>query len=424
MRGLWCIGVGSAAVLAVLLSSGCSSGREPIDQVRFALRAEREAAEARIESRTLRPASFLGPGVARGVQGTGRFAGYWAERAAPDFDAGEAQVQAVPAWAPAPLIVFGNGFENGFESEPVPQMLAPDGLPRGELAPSLREQFEAAGCSTAEQAGRRLRVRGSALLVTLEPRIEAERAIGAVLCAGADSDGEAALMDLALDSCRAVGVALPWPSHRLAFLFGGTAGERAQLLGELGGSWRATLLLSMASGDPADLPTLWRPLEPDAERVEVVSASGLGLLGRAASIDVGLHLDDGQGRHPAQERAHDPERAVGLLPGAPELVFGFAPDASFLEEHLQPLDQRRAQLAATLACTAWALADARPLDLDRHLESWSVELRLRLGLEPAREVDDATKALWGRHMQQARWWLREVCLGLSPAESLPPPTAR
>ena len=74
---------------------------------------------------------------------------------------------------------------------------------------------------------------------------------------------------------------------------------------------------------------------------------------------------------------------------------------------------RRGTVAALSA--ALAVADATPLDLDRHLESLNLERQLRLDtavrtLPEGPELEARIEA-WKARFDGARHWLRELCVG-------------
>ena len=84
---------------------------------------------------------------------------------------------------------------------------------------------------------------------------------------------------------------------------------------------------------------------------------------------------------------------------------------------VDPAELRRTAVAVGAA--ALAVADARPLDLERHLDTLNLELHTRLDAVVREEAGPAAERLWKDWFRGARFWLKALTAG----EGLPEPRA-
>ena len=170
-----------------------------------------------------------------------------------------------------------------------------------------------------------------------------------------------------------------------------------------------TVLLLERGPDPGAVTPLdpdpagdWRPIGDSP-------AHTVALVTRMALVDAGtVSRPWGTAEHPY---AASPTLAALVEAGIPAArlhrhVEEGAPPPAFFETE-------RAVVAAFAAVAG--LADARPADLERHLDSLLLERRLRLGAAQAAEAPLAAEA-WEAWLTAARRFGRALCLGL-PLES-------
>jgi hypothetical protein len=161
------------------------------------------------------------------------------------------------------------------------------------------------------------------------------------------------------------------------------------------------------------------PLLPDvhtawgASPVEAGSLApdGLSVVARCALIDVGGLAKGWATREHPYEGGSD--HAVFLGHGVPAVLFWHFPDFAYHTSldrmsHVDRDEMRRT--GSAILVTALAVADARPFDMERYLESLRIEQNLRLA---ACEKDrkDPTAQLWKTWCKGARLRLAELCLG-------------
>ncbi len=168
---------------------------------------------------------------------------------------------------------------------------------------------------------------------------------------------------------------------------------------------------------PPDEHTAWGRSEVDAGDIR---PSGLALVARTALVDVGaLSPQWPTAEHPFEGGSdHD----VFLEAKIPAILFWHFPDFAYHTSldrmsHVDAEEMRRS--GAAILSTALALADPRPTDLARYLESLRFELELRLAA-CARAGDGELAERWREWVSGARLWLRAQCLGIrgAPAEGL------
>jgi hypothetical protein len=149
--------------------------------------------------------------------------------------------------------------------------------------------------------------------------------------------------------------------------------------------------------------------------------SGLALVARSALIDVGQLVSGWKTREHPFEGGSD--HVVFLEKGIPAVLFWHFTDFAYHTsldrlDHVDPEEMHKT--GAAILCTALALADAKPGDLERYLQSLKDEMDLRLAAcEEKGDVQLAEQ--WRQWFKGARLWLRAVCLG-KPAPASPAQT--
>lgn len=137
---------------------------------------------------------------------------------------------------------------------------------------------------------------------------------------------------------------------------------------------------------------------------------GLSLVARCAMIDVASVSTGWPTREHPYEGGSD--HAVFLDRGIPAVLFWHFTDFAYHTSldrlgHVDPEEMRRT--GSAILVTALAVADARPMDLDRYLESLRVERAFRFMACEAKNRD-ATAELWRTWCTKARLRLADLCL--------------
>jgi aminopeptidase YwaD len=160
---------------------------------------------------------------------------------------------------------------------------------------------------------------------------------------------------------------------------------------------------------PPDEHTAWGAGRVDADDL---SPNGLAVIARTALIDVGTLAGGWETVEHPWEGGSDHDAFQGR--GIPAVLFWHFTDFAYHTsldrlEHLDPAELERTSVA--LMSAAFAVADARPEDLARYLESLDLERRLRIDAADA-AGDEATSEAWQAWCTGARHWLRALCLDL------------
>lgn len=255
-----------------------------------------------------------------------------------------------------------------------------------------------------------------------------------------NASGVAGLVEAALALVGALRAGeIERPSRTLVFLWGDefrqtqtwlactdltpVAGISADMIGESVERTGAVALLERMP-DPAALEAL----PPDehtpwgARSIEATALrpNGLAIVARCALFDVGA-LDGGwkTAEHPYEGGSdHD----VLIEHGIPAALFWHFTDFAYHTsldrlEHVDAAELRR--MATAVLATALALADPRPTDLQRYLDSLNEELQVRTRAA-AKAEDEALARDWRDWFVGARHWLRSQCLRL-PNDTSPNP---
>jgi len=217
---------------------------------------------------------------------------------------------------------------------------------------------------------------------------------------------------------------VPRPRRSLSLVFGVTG--RPSALAATARSPVAAIALDGLGADPGRTgasPLLARGADPTTSETKPreVAAHGLAVIVREALIDVAQHeLAGAAGEAWATTEDSSAPGGVGPYAGRDIAACRLALVGSNVRgTHLDRADRldadalRRSAVAALAA--ALAVADASPLDLERHLDSLNLERQLRLD-EAVRTLPEGPEleariAAWKARCDGARHWLRQLCLG-------------
>ncbi len=222
---------------------------------------------------------------------------------------------------------------------------------------------------------------------------------------------------------------LELPSRSIAFVFGEEMEQSRVWLEKSGRRAVAAIAVDMTgeskkeTGAEALLermpdPGAVDPLAPDEHtawgsspvEASALAPSGLSVVARCALIDVGGMARSWTTREHPYEGGSD--HTVFTARGVPAVLFWHFPDFAYHTSldrlsHVDRDEMRRTGCAILAA--ALAVADARPFDMDRYLESLAMEQDLRLAAcETAGK--DSTAQLWRAWCKGARLWLADLCL--------------
>ncbi|MCB9913805.1 MAG: hypothetical protein H6828_01500 [Planctomycetes bacterium] len=162
---------------------------------------------------------------------------------------------------------------------------------------------------------------------------------------------------------------------------------------------------------PPDQHSLWgaRPVDEDA-----LVPNGLAIVARCALVDVARHVGGWETHENPYEGGTDHE--VMLAAGVPAVLFWHFTDFTFqtsLDRYAMVDAEELRRMAVAALCTALAVADPEPGDLDRYLKSMSRARRVRV--DAARAVgNEEIAAAWTAWNEGVRHWFRALCLDLEP----------
>lgn len=258
-----------------------------------------------------------------------------------------------------------------------------------------------------------------------------------------NASGVGAVLQLALSIKRLVDSGeIERPRRSIRFVFGqeSSAGSVALDLEDdtpiaaivadmIGASYEATgaVCLLERGWDPGALITLppdsHTPWGAGAVVEEDIVPNGLAIVLRSALVDVGLATRV-KGKAPWSTREHPWEGGADhdafLARGyAAALVWHFT-DFTYQTSldrmaNVDPAELRRT--TAAIGAAALAVADASPLDLERHLDTLNLERRVRLEAVTEAGAGVGLEELWKDWFDGARFWLKALTAG----EPLPEP---
>ena len=232
------------------------------------------------------------------------------------------------------------------------------------------------------------------------------------------------------------GGVIPWPDRSLVFLWGDEVRQTEMWLSEtklktvagissdMTGQSKETGAIALLERhpDPGAVTTLppdehtpWGAFEVEDEWVK---PNGLAIVARCALADVAVISGGWKTADHPWEGGSDHDVFIKL--GVPAVLFWHFTDFTYHTsldrlEFVDPQEMRRTGTA--LLATALAVADPKPTDLDRYLQSLQREQTV---CENAADAVDnqAVVEAWGRWCYGARMWLRTLCLG--PGAEEPP----
>ena len=266
--------------------------------------------------------------------------------------------------------------------------------------------------------------------------------------AGANDNaaGAGGVAELALAMKRQIEAGeLARPRRSVCFVFGTERGAGAAAMEETGGQPVAAIVADMIAADASKTGAMcllergWDPanvflLPPDehtpwdggAEAVGEIVPQGLSIICREALIDVS-YAEAARGKgswatgeHPWEGGGdHDVFLGRGV---AAALIWHFT-DFTFHTsldrmDMVDPAELRRTAVA--IGAAALAVADAQPMDLERHLDTLNLERRARLDAVVRAEAGPEAEQLWKDWFRGARFWLKALTAGepLAPVRPL------
>ncbi len=272
--------------------------------------------------------------------------------------------------------------------------------------------------------------------------------LGHVDGAGANDNaaGAGGVAELALAMKRQIEAGeLARPRRSVCFVFGAELGAGATAMEETGGQPVAAIVADMIAADAAKTGAMcllergWDPanlflLPPDEhtpwsggeQAIGTIVPQGLSIICREALIDVSYaEAARGErswttGEHPWEGGGdHDVFLTRGV---AAALIWHFT-DFTFHTsldrmDMVDPAELRRTAVA--IGAAALAVADAQPMDLERHLDTLNLERRARLDAVVRAEAGPEAEQLWKDWFRGARFWLKALTAGepLTPAQPL------
>jgi hypothetical protein len=237
---------------------------------------------------------------------------------------------------------------------------------------------------------------------------------------------------------------LPRPARSLCFVFGNeieqsrifldhtkrscVAAIAADMTGEAEAKTGAIALLERPQDPgalaalPPDHHTAWSGGAVSTAKADEIVPTGIAVIARCALIDIGsLQSAWSTDEHPFEGGS---DHVVYLERKIPAVLFWHFPDFTYHTslDRIENVDaEEMHRTGSALLSTALALADPRPTDLDRYLQSLRIEADVR-AQACAQAGDDTTAAAWGEWVRGARMWLRNLCLvtgaGAEPAQPM------
>lgn len=230
------------------------------------------------------------------------------------------------------------------------------------------------------------------------------------------------------------------PSRTITFVWGGELTGSAAWFEHTSRRVVAGVCLDMIGPKRAEtggIPLLERSPDPGAELVippdehtawgardvapEWVVPDGLAIIARCAMADVALETGGWDTAEHPFEGGTDHETLVKA--GIPAVLFWHFPDFTFHTslDRIEMIDgEELERMAVAGMATALAVADPKPSDLERYLQSLVHDRRLRVEAALADEEPEIAER-WKAWFEGARTWLRVHCLGLELPEPVPLP---
>jgi hypothetical protein len=232
------------------------------------------------------------------------------------------------------------------------------------------------------------------------------------------------------------------PRRSVSFVFGQESGAGKVALDDGEGEPIAAIVADMisasyeATGAVCLMERGWDPgalitLPPDSHTPwgagevveEDIVPNGLAIVMRQALVDVGTVTRE-DGKPPWSTREHPWEGGADhdafLFERVAAVLMWHFTDFAYQTsldrmENVDPEELHRSCVA--IGAAALAVADARPIDLERHLDSLNLEMRLRLDAVANANAGVGLEELWKDWFTGARFWLKALTAG----EPLPEP---
>lgn len=330
-----------------------------------------------------------------------------------------------------------------------------EAIPSFQISPRLGATLRnAAKVGTQLKLEARVRVEARPLRTILATVVGVERPEEVVYVlahidgAGANDNaaGAGGVAELALAMKRQIEAGeIARPRRSVCFVFGTERGAGAAAMEETDGQPVAAIVADMIAADAAKtgatclLERGWDPaniflLPPDehtpwgsaAGAVGEIVPQGLSIICREALIDVSYaEAARGKGSWTTGEHPWEGggDHAMFLSRGVAAALIWHFTDFTFHTsfdrmDMVDPAELRRTAVA--IGAAALAVADAQPMDLERHLDSLNLEQRARLDAVVRAEAGPEAEQLWKDWFRGARFWLKALTAGepLVPAQPL------
>lgn len=258
--------------------------------------------------------------------------------------------------------------------------------------------------------------------------------------AGDNASGVGGLVEGAVSLASALREgAIDWPDRTLVFVWGD---EYAQTE-----TWIENTKLRPIAGISSDMignspaltgsraliernpdPGAMVPLPPDEHtpwgagevRRSMIHPNGLAVIARCAMIDVGLAVGGWSTADHPWEGGSDHD--VFIMRGIPALLVWHFTDYTYHTslDRLAMVDAGELKRTEVVVlATMLAVADPRPIDLDRYVRSMELERQVRIAA--AEDAENPTLAMgWEDWCREGIGWLRAECLRIPLEEALPP----
>jgi len=255
-----------------------------------------------------------------------------------------------------------------------------------------------------------------------------------------NASGVGAQLEAAVSLAGALkGDVIDWPSRTVVFVWGdeyaqtatwikdtkrrAVAGVSSDMVGNSPSKTGARALLER-NPDPGAMATLppdeHTPWGHGDVRRSMLHPNGLAVIARCAMIDVGVEAGGWQSADHPWEGGSDHD--VFVFKGIPAVLFWHFTDFTYHTsldrlEMVDAAELKRTEVA--VVATMLAVADPRPLDLDRYVRSIELERQVRVDAAEADGKPSLGEA-WNDWCRGAVGWVRAECLRIPLEEAIPP----
>jgi len=328
----------------------------------------------------------------------------------------------------------------------------PSQLPVAQISPRSMQAIRAADQASTEGVGLHFRAKVDlkqrpmrTLVATIRGQVRPDECVVSAAHiqepgAGDNASGVGGLLEGAVSLSRALRAGtIEWPDRSLVFVWGDEYAQTETWIEDTELTPIAGISSDMVGNSPERTgsraliernpdPGALNPLYPDehtpwgAGEVDrsMVHPNGLAVIARCAMIDVGLASGGWSTADHPWEGGSDHD--VFAFRGIPALLLWHFTDFTY-HTSLDRLDMvDAAELERTevvVLATMLAVADPRPIDLDRYVRSMELERGVRVAA--AEEADKVFLVeAWNDWCRGATGWLRAECLRIPIEEALPP----